>query len=258
MLLVVSCHRGSREAEKPPDVVSSIPATGPIVFMPFAQIGEDRSAVQGPWLIDPETGAMHRLADVDATCASVVRYNDSPHQLYSVDAVIGWSGKRQAFFAQPSGNDVPLVLLGLDGKCAPLWHETYEWTPPPAVAGDGATIARKRHGAIELSAADGTSPRSLAWTSVLSIGGVALSPSGDHVAIVKTFNNSPDYEVVTCDLAGACATAFSAKGTCADLSGRPTARASLVSRRSPAATPTRSRSRRSPIQEVHRSCSRTS
>ena len=221
-----SCHRPScskpEEKEPPPDVVTRIPETGPLVLVPNAQIGEDATKLIAPWLIDPESGAMHQLAEVDATCGDVADYasrEDGARWLYALRGFVGWSGKRQSFFAKPSGQDVPFVLLSLDGKCAPAWHEKYEWTPA-AVSADGATVARKRSSGIELSAVDGTSPRALAWTSGLSINGVALSPSGDRLAFVKE-NGSPAYDVVTCDLAGGCTTAFSSTGQCTDLQWSP-------------------------------------
>jgi hypothetical protein len=95
---VVGCHRAPPPApEKQPDPVSVIPATGPLVLLSSGQIGEDRAKEIAPWLIDPETGATHRLADLDASCESALQYvtlDDGRRHLYSFNPIWGWSRHR--------------------------------------------------------------------------------------------------------------------------------------------------------------------
>ena len=217
---VVGCHRAPPPApEKQPDPVSAIPATGPLVILESGQIGEDRAAVIAPWLVDPETGVTHRLAELDASCEGALRYvtsDDGSRHLYSFDPIRGWSQKRQTFFVEPTTRaDAPLVALTLDGKCAAAWQEPYA-SATYAISGDGATIARKRDGVVQLLAPNGTSPRTLAWTSGLTTLDVALSPTADRIAILKSATSSTD-DLVVCDLAGTCTVLFPSVGTCNDL-----------------------------------------
>ena len=228
LVSVTGCHRGSNDlVEKPVDSVSKIAADGPLILLPYARLTSGKDVWLAPWLVDPESGATHRLTEIDASCTDVVRYVDTSgaKQLYSIDNVLGWSSKKQAFFVEQSGGaDIPFVRIALGGGCSPLWHEQGGGTLASAFSADGSTMARRQNGVIELRGTDGTRSRKLEWTRGLWES-FALSPDGDRLALVKlTDEPQKKYDVVTCDLAtldGACKPVFSAAGTCAELSWSP-------------------------------------
>src|SRR5581483_11309886 len=102
---LIACAGCRRDQAPPIDEVPRIPDAGPLVVLTQSCVlDRDQIPRCGPLLVDPESGAAHRLTQVDAACDRVAGYtggSDGGRQLQSLQWFSAWSPRTKLFYAQP-------------------------------------------------------------------------------------------------------------------------------------------------------------